>query len=204
MCRGLKCFVAAALSCLLIMMSAVSGESILVQEEAADAVNPLDIGSRLELFVDDFLIDTMTGSAERRMHHPVPREIVHTLEKPWEGDTSAYIAVVQDGGLIRLYYNASPRFRSQTPAVIESHDGITFRRRDTELWGRSVSLMKIRRLPGTRFPGRRRWRANRGSIFSRVSAKARKSCPMRGAGPQTASRYPLLTPECTRAKSTSG
>jgi len=35
--------------------------------------NVIDIGSRLELFVDDTLIARLSG-AERRLHHPVPQE----------------------------------------------------------------------------------------------------------------------------------
>ena len=35
----------------------------------------LDIGSRLDLMIDDTLIDSMDG-AELRLHHPVPREVV--------------------------------------------------------------------------------------------------------------------------------
>ncbi|MFN2352528.1 MAG: hypothetical protein ABR497_11350, partial [Kiritimatiellia bacterium] len=31
---------------------------------------PVDVGSRLELFVDDFLIDGLSGAAVRQLHHP--------------------------------------------------------------------------------------------------------------------------------------
>ena len=45
----------------------------------------IDIGSRRELFVDDFLIDRLSGDIEMRLHHPVAREVVLTLDEPWEG-----------------------------------------------------------------------------------------------------------------------
>ena len=86
-----------------------------------------DIGSRLELFVDDFLVDSMSGGVSRRLHHPVPREIILTLDKPWEGLATAYLAVVQDEGRIRIYYNGRPFYPDgggQTTCLIESADGI--------------------------------------------------------------------------------
>jgi hypothetical protein len=42
----------------------------------------VDIGSRLELFVDDFMVDDASPGVERRLHPPVPREIVFESNKP--------------------------------------------------------------------------------------------------------------------------
>lgn len=39
-----------------------------------------EIGQRRELFVDDFLIDSLSGGVERRLHHPDPREVVLKLD----------------------------------------------------------------------------------------------------------------------------
>ncbi len=66
----------------------------------------LDIGSRLELFSDDFLIDRLGGEAGRRLHHPQPQEIALVHDAPWEGSGSGYHSVFQDGPLYRLYYKA--------------------------------------------------------------------------------------------------
>ena len=71
---------------------------------AADG--PLDIGSRRELFVDDALVENLTGKAELRLHHPEPREVVLVHDAPWEGSGSGYHSVFQDGGLYRMYYKA--------------------------------------------------------------------------------------------------
>ena len=46
-----------------------------------------DIGSRREVFWDDYLIDERYTSAMRRMHHPVRKECVFQGDKPWEGDS---------------------------------------------------------------------------------------------------------------------
>ena len=35
----------------------------------------VDLGSQRELFVDDYLVDTLAGTAVRRLHSPVPREV---------------------------------------------------------------------------------------------------------------------------------
>jgi hypothetical protein len=66
----------------------------------------LDISSRLELFIDDFLIDRLGGEAGRRLHHPQPQEIALVHDAPWEGTGSGYHSVFQDGPLYRLYYKA--------------------------------------------------------------------------------------------------
>jgi hypothetical protein len=89
-----------------------------------------DIGQRRELFVDDFLIDSLSGGVERRLHHPDPREVVLKLDQPWEGQTSAYFAMVRDGERVLMYYRGevSPGSDGQVCCVAESRDGIHFTR----------------------------------------------------------------------------
>ena len=89
----------------------------------------VDIGSRLELFVDSFMVDGLAGSAERRLHHPVPREAVLYFDKPWEGASSAYVTVMQDADRIRLYYRGSDlKDTHQVTCYAESRDGVHFER----------------------------------------------------------------------------
>lgn len=94
------------------------------------------IGTRRELFVDDFLIDGLGGAAERRLHHPTPREVVLKLDKPWEGETSAYFALVKDGDRFLLYYRgyAGSGSAGQVCCVAESTDGIHFNRIEAGLF----------------------------------------------------------------------
>lgn len=73
----------------------------------AFAADPIAIGSRRELFVDDFLIEKMTGKAGQRLHHPQPREIAITHDAPWEGSGSVYHTVFKDGDKYRMYYRGS-------------------------------------------------------------------------------------------------
>lgn len=70
------------------------------------AAEPIDLNTRRELFVDDFLIEKLTGRAEQRLHHPQPQEIAITHDAPWEGSGSGYHSLFKDGDKYRLYYKA--------------------------------------------------------------------------------------------------
>ncbi len=71
-----------------------------------NAGSVLDIGSGLQLFVDDYLIDHLGGGAELRLHHPVPQGIVMTYDQPWEGAGSGYQSIFRDGDIYRMYYKS--------------------------------------------------------------------------------------------------
>lgn len=68
----------------------------------AQADSPIDIGDRLELFVDDYLINEIS-SATRTLHYPHPQEVACAHDSPWEGSSSGYKTVFQDGDLYRMY-----------------------------------------------------------------------------------------------------
>jgi len=67
---------------------------------------PTEIGSRRELFVEDSLIESLSGGARLELHEPVPREIVLDHDAPWEGTGTGYHSVFQDGDKYRMYYKA--------------------------------------------------------------------------------------------------
>ncbi|MFO1484264.1 MAG: hypothetical protein U1F71_12975 [Verrucomicrobiaceae bacterium] len=73
---------------------------------SAFAADTIDIGSRRELFVDDFLIGKLGGKAEQLLHHPEIREIVIKHDMPWEGSGSGYHSVFKDGDKYRMYYKS--------------------------------------------------------------------------------------------------
>ncbi len=93
-----------------------------------------NIGTRRELFVDDFMLAEMSGGAVRRLHEPRPREIVLVHDCSWEGNTSGYHTFFQDGDKVRVYYRGSQhndRMRNgsvahQVTCMAESDDGIHF------------------------------------------------------------------------------
>ena len=83
----------------------VFATALLVQLAAtAPAAEPIDIGARRELMVDDYLIEGMSAGARLVMHRPTPREIAIVFDQPWEGNASGYPTVFRDGDLYRMYY----------------------------------------------------------------------------------------------------
>ncbi len=99
------------------------------------AAEPIEVGTRRELFVDDLLIDSLKG-ARRQLHHPVPREIAIQHDSPWEGAGSGYHSLIRDGDLYRLYYRGTVlgveqgriKLGREVYCYAESQDGITFRK----------------------------------------------------------------------------
>ena len=75
---------------------------------AADAsTSPVvALGSRRELFLDDFLIAKLDG-ATFHAHQPEPRDVVIACDAPWEGNTSAYYTLFADGERFRMYYRGA-------------------------------------------------------------------------------------------------
>ena len=101
---------------------------------------PVNIGSRLELFIDDYLIDQLSG-AELRLHHPEPKEIAMEYDAPWEGSGSGYNSVFKDGDLYRMYYKAwqhESASKEKTHSIYccyaESKDGIHWEKPDLGLY----------------------------------------------------------------------
>lgn len=104
-----------------------------------------DIGSRLELFVDDSLIETMKGDVSLELHRPERRETVFNTDAAWEGNASGFQSVFQDGQKFRIYYrgghytNCGPSAQAlpEHPwflCLAESDDGIHWRRPELGLF----------------------------------------------------------------------
>lgn len=91
-----------------------------------------DIGSRLELFVDRYLIDTLNG-AQLQMQRPTPANVALRHDAPWEGRYTIYSTVIKDGDTWRLYYRGWADVGADARAFTccaESRDGVTFTRPD--------------------------------------------------------------------------
>ncbi len=96
------------------------------------AQDPIALGTRRELFVDDYLLDSVQGQAALQLHRPIQREIVLTFGEPWEGNScGAYATVFVDGGRYRMYYQAcqqtllgEPKAHPFSMCYAESTDGI--------------------------------------------------------------------------------
>ena len=113
------------------------------------AGEPLDIGSRLEPFVDDHLIGSLAGT-ELRLQHPTPRDLVWEATnqrsgKVW-GGANRSVCVFQDGDLYRMYYRDFARVTKPWIAAgafgdedivtcyAESRDGIHWTRPELNLY----------------------------------------------------------------------
>ena len=96
-----------------------------------------EIGSRLELFVDDYLIGELRG-ARLQMGRPVPGEVSLRYDRPWEGPISGYPTVLRDGDVYRLYYRGMPEAMGDAhgsyACYAESRDGVHFTRPELGLY----------------------------------------------------------------------
>ena len=93
-----------------------------------DDTRPIDLGSRLELFVDGTLIDRLQGT-QLRLNHPVDAGVVLKFDQPWEGAFSGYVTAIKDGPTYRLYYRCLPVAgqdgnENEATCYAESGDGI--------------------------------------------------------------------------------
>jgi len=69
---------------------------------------PINIGRRRELFVDEVLIDLLQGEVRQQLHHPTPGEVVLVCDRPWEGTavTEGLFMASRDGGNFKVFEEA--------------------------------------------------------------------------------------------------
>ncbi len=100
--------------------------------------SPIPLRSRLELFVDDSLIERLQG-ATLKMHSPTPAGEVLRFDRPWEGAFSAYVTVIHDGDLYRMYYRGLPisgrdGSEDEVTCYAESQNGILWTKPNLRLF----------------------------------------------------------------------
>ncbi len=119
----------------------------------ADTV--LNLGSRRELFVDEFLMATRRD-VQLKLHRPERREVALTFDAPWEDNVAFPDRILHWGDGWRLYYRAAiqnlkDEENSYVMAVAESRDGITFTRPELGLvefqGSRRNNILQIRGFP---------------------------------------------------------
>lgn len=126
-------------------LASFSGGVLLQRTWGDEKLNftPVDLGTRRELFVDEFLIERLTGKAELRLHSPTPREVVLVHDLPWEGSGCGYHTIFRDGATIRMYYIAGKLTNEDGSKMLsagyyacyaESKDGIRWTRPDLGLY----------------------------------------------------------------------
>ncbi len=87
---------------------------------------PIDIGTRRELFVDRFLIDSMSNT-HLRLARPERREVALEADAPWEDGAFFPYSLIEQDGRVLLYYRAAiPDLKDENVSVMalaESRDG---------------------------------------------------------------------------------
>lgn len=99
---------------------------------AAEARAYLDIGTRLEMFVDYFLIDRLAGTS-LKLNEPRPAGVVVPFNDLWDGACSGYATILHDRGLYRMYYVGLPMHDTDEAAgsyvcYAESEDGVHWKK----------------------------------------------------------------------------
>ena len=93
----------------------------------------LDIGSRRELFVDYYLIDSMED-VELKLHEPRNEGVALQLDQPWESPYACYFTVFKEEDRYRMYYrglndpSSGGGGDSASTCYAESSDGIVWER----------------------------------------------------------------------------
>ena len=106
-------------------------------------MNTINIASRRELFVDNYLIDNLSGTARLKMHPPRREEVVFQVDGRVENACSGvYSVLIESDGRYLLYYRgnypladkAGDDSSGQTANVAISVDGIHFERPELGLY----------------------------------------------------------------------
>ena len=114
---------------------AVQGDAVRGAQPSREPKSLYQMGSRRELFLDDFLVEQTKGQLTYELHHPIPREQVIHHNRSWEGTSSGYHTVFRDGDLYRMYYrgfdfdlvdNQIRATNREVTCVAHSSDGIAW------------------------------------------------------------------------------
>ena len=96
--------------------------------QAPAKVEPVQLGSRRELFVDRFLIDKLSN-VRLHLHEPRDEGSVLKFDNPWEGPHAGYVTILKDGDRFRMYYRGISKLgldgsEHERTCVAESPDGL--------------------------------------------------------------------------------
>ncbi len=124
---------------LVVITTGLAFGSPLLGENPPGPDKAIDIGSRLELFVDEHLIDRMQG-VRLALHRPVDAGKVFDFSQPWEGPLSNYAFFFRDGDKWRMYYRGARQEMqrakpgSSNICYAESSDGIHWTKPSLKLY----------------------------------------------------------------------
>ncbi|MCD2422676.1 hypothetical protein LQ567_07885 [Niabella pedocola] len=89
---------------------------------------PLMLGNNRELFVDQYLIDSL-HQLTQQLQHPHNEGVVLTFDHPWEGNFCGYGTIIKDAHTFRMYYRGVRQAikdggDNEVTCYAESTDGI--------------------------------------------------------------------------------
>ncbi len=87
-------------------MRRLLGTAVVLISSSLSAQSPIELGSRRELFVDDYLIERL-DNVRLELQHPQPHEVTFDCNEPWEGNTCIYFRVFEDSGKFRMWYQGA-------------------------------------------------------------------------------------------------
>lgn len=124
---------------LLVLACAAAAAVLPPSIRAANArADVLALGSDRELFVDHYLVGELNG-VQLKLGEPHRDGVALKLDRPWEGAFCAYITVIPDGDLLRMYYRGLPAAgtgsqQRQVTCYAESRDGISWTKPNLRLF----------------------------------------------------------------------
>ena len=86
----------------------------------------IELKNRRECFFDNYLIDEKLSDAQMRMHRPVRKGVLMTMDKPWEGRYTTFFNPIYAEGKWKMYYIAEvcPDEGEACICYMESDNGI--------------------------------------------------------------------------------
>ena len=104
----------------------------------------IKIGSRLEIFIDTFLIEELNNT-RIVLHEPKDEGSVLLFDKPWEGPFCGYATIIKGNDKFQLFYRGLPKAgkdgsTNETTCYAESRDGIIWSKPDLGIYEISGTL----------------------------------------------------------------
>lgn len=117
-------------SLFVISVGMISWSNSVLLPQTGSTSGVIDLGDRMELFTDNYLIYNLVG-IEIRMQIPVDEGPVLYFINPWEGIFSGYSTIIKDDSIYRLYYRGIPAIGGdgsdqEVTCYAESTDGINW------------------------------------------------------------------------------
>lgn len=125
-------------TCQIVVSLFIVSSAVCHHGHVALAAEPVDIGSRREIFVDRHLIDPLS-TATLRMHEPRDEGIALKFDQPWEGPHAGYVTILRDSDRFRMYYRGISKLGPdgsdhERTCVAESIDGIKWSKPELSLF----------------------------------------------------------------------